>query len=239
MPFAWFMEQALYHPRHGYYSSGRARIGRAGDYFTSVSVGPLFGRLLAVQLAEIWERLGRPNEFTIVEQGAHGGELARDVLESMRVTEPECFAALRYNIVEPFPPLRERQLLVLQAFEEKVVWRNSLDELLQFCGVHFSNELIDAMPVHLVTWTGSEWLERHVAEEGFVDLPLSQPRLGERVGKIPLPLPAGYTTEINLHALDWIEAVAAKLTRGYIIATDYGFARDEFYAPHRTAGTYQ
>ncbi|PYL19091.1 MAG: hypothetical protein DMF41_10560, partial [Verrucomicrobia bacterium] len=86
--FAWFMQQALYHPEHGYYSSGRCAIGRHGDYFTNVSVGPLFGQLLAAQLAEIWGRLGNPDKFVVVEQGAHHGEFARDVLESARKQWP-------------------------------------------------------------------------------------------------------------------------------------------------------
>src|SRR3954469_11427111 len=76
--FEWFMDQALYHPTHGYYSSGRCSIGRRGDYYTSVSVGPLFGRLLGAQFAEMWNALGRPAAFTIVEQGAHDGTFARD-----------------------------------------------------------------------------------------------------------------------------------------------------------------
>ena len=76
--FDWFMEQALYHPQFGYYSSGKAQIGRKGDYFTNVSVGPLFGRMLAAQFAEMWELMGRPDDFTIVEQGAHHGEFAND-----------------------------------------------------------------------------------------------------------------------------------------------------------------
>src|ERR1700720_2881351 len=80
VPFDRFMEQALYHPEFGYYSSGQCQIGRHGDYFTNVSVGPLFGRLLAAQFAEMWEILGRPGDFTIVEQGAHEGEFAGDVL---------------------------------------------------------------------------------------------------------------------------------------------------------------
>src|SRR5919197_4251689 len=89
--FAWFMQQALYHPEHGYYSSGRAAIGRRGDYFTNVSVGPLFGQLLAAQFAEIWERLGRPQDFVIAEQGAHYGDFARDVLEFARERFPQFF----------------------------------------------------------------------------------------------------------------------------------------------------
>src|SRR5437016_10607968 len=98
--FAWFMQQALCHPEHGYYSSGRAAIGRHGDYFTNVSVGPLFGELLAAQFAEIWERLGKIDNFTLVEQGAHHGEFALDVLESAQRRFPKCFLALRYKIVE-------------------------------------------------------------------------------------------------------------------------------------------
>jgi len=74
--FARFMQQALYHPEHGYYSSGRCAIGRKGDYFTNVSVGPLFGELLAAQFAEMWERLDRVEDFTIIEQGAHDGQFA-------------------------------------------------------------------------------------------------------------------------------------------------------------------
>src|SRR3954468_4621272 len=94
--FAWFMEQALYHPELGYYSSGRARIGRRGDYFTNVSVGPLFGKILAAQFAEMWEVMDRPGDFTIVEQGAHNGDFARDVLEALRQRWPDFFVATRY-----------------------------------------------------------------------------------------------------------------------------------------------
>src|SRR6266571_4226237 len=87
--FAWFMEQALYHPEHGYYSSDRAEIGRGGDYFTNVSVGSLFGELLAAQFSEAWKLLGKIDNFVIVEQGAHHGEFARDVLESLQQRFPE------------------------------------------------------------------------------------------------------------------------------------------------------
>ena len=122
--FAWFMEQALYHPEHGYYSSGRCAIGRKGDYFTNVSVGPLFGQLLGAQLAEIWERLGKIDNFMIVEQGAHDGQFARDVLESVQKRSPEFFEALRYRIVEPFPIFQERQSRTLELFRDKIEWRS-------------------------------------------------------------------------------------------------------------------
>jgi SAM-dependent MidA family methyltransferase len=249
--FAWFMEQALYHPSHGYYSSGRAAIGRDGDYFTNVSVGPLFGQLLAAQFAEVWQRLGNPEiigarelfrSFIIVEQGAHHGEFARDLLEASRAGWPELFQAIRYLIIEPFPILQDRQSETLREFEEKVSWKKSLTDVDPFVGIHFSNELLDSMPVHLIVSTGRGWWEKFVAIERdkfvFVDQAIVDPALKARVALLP-ERAAGYETEVNLAALDWIDNVSAKLIRGYVIAIDYGFGRDEFYAPYRTSGTLQ
>ena len=251
VPFAWFMQQALYHPEHGYYSSGRCAIGRRGDYFTNVSVGPLFGRLLAAQFAEIWERLGKIDNFVLVEQGAHHGEFARDVLESARKRWPDFSAALRYRIIEPFPILQDRQLQTLTGFEDKVEWRDSIDALEPFSGVHFSNELLDAMPVHLIVSqrgrglgasTECAWLEKFVTLNGhmfgFVDQPIADQTLRDHLQKSPAQL-AGYQTEANLGALDWIDNLSRKLDRGYVLTIDYGYARDEFFAPHRSAGTLQ
>src|ERR1700758_2160412 len=132
--FAWFMHQALYHPEHGYYSSGRCAIGRKGDYFTNVSVGPLFGQLMVVQFAEIWEQLGKINNFVVVEQGADDGQFARDVLESAQAHAPDFFQVLRYRIVEPFPILQQRQSQILGTFPGKVEWQDSLEP---FTGIHF------------------------------------------------------------------------------------------------------
>src|SRR5438874_1188046 len=245
------MQQALYHPEHGYYSSGRCAIGRRGDYFTNVSVGPLFGQLLAAQFAEIWERLGKIDKFVLVEQGAHHGEFARDVLESARKRWPDFFAALRYRIVEPFPVLQDRQLQVLAGFEDKVEWRDSIDALELFTGVHFSNELLDAVPVHLIVSqrgtglsapTECTWLEKFVTLNGdmfvFVDQPIADQTLRDHLQKLPMR-PADYQTEVNLAALDWIDNLSRKLDRGYVLTIDYGYPRDEFFAPHRSAGTLQ
>ena len=204
--FAWFMKQALYHPEHGYYSSGRASIGRGGDYFTNVSVGPLFGQLLAAQFAQIWRRLGQIDNFIIVEQGAHHGDFARDVLEAVRKIQPEFFEALRYRIVEPFPVLQGRQSKTLVEFGERVQWRKSLGELEPFTGVHFSNELLDAMPADL--------------RGKLVGLDGEQLVLVER--------PPDKTGQTNRAALEWIDRLSTKLERGFAIAIDYGFARDEF-----------
>jgi len=227
--FAWFMHQALYHPEHGYYSSGCCAIGRAGDYFTNVSVGPLFGQLLCAQFIEIWERLGKIDNFVIVEQGADDGQFAGDVLESAQKRAPEFFAALRYRIVEPFPVLQECQQRTLEQFRSKVEW---LDSLQPFVGVHFSNELLDAMPVRLISGD----MEKLVDVEGdnfvFVERALSQGAAAS-LGAEALAKAAKLPTDgwaFNQPALEWIDDIAAKLQRGYIIAIDYGCLADEFQA---------
>ena len=200
--FAWFMQQALYHPEHGYYASGACAIGRAGDYFTNVSVGPIFGELLAAQFLEIWEQLNKIDDFTIVEQGAHDGQFARDVLEFTQKCAPEFFATLRYRIVEPFPRLQPQQRQTLQAFCHKVEW---CDALQTFSGVHFSNELLDAMPVRLVT----DGREKLVGLDGdrfaFVEQPLHEPIFDQA-------------------AIGWVDEVAANLQCGYVISIDYGYS---------------
>lgn len=240
--FEWFMEQALYHPEFGYYSSGRCAIGRRGDYFTNVSVGPLFGRLLAAQFIEMWEALGRPVDFVIVEQGAHQGDFARDVLEALRERAQDLFSTLRYWIVEPFPILRERQEEALRDFSEKVIWKKSLADLEPFCGIHFSNEFLDAMPVHLISHTEAGWQERYVVETGdgfgFLTAPIIDLELRRHLEKIQ-GAAATYETEVNLAALRWVESLAQKLKRGFVLTADYGYSRDEFYAPERSNGTLQ
>jgi SAM-dependent MidA family methyltransferase len=243
--FAWFMEQALYHPQLGYYSSGRCALGREGDYFTNVSLGPLFGQLLTAQFVESWTALGRPSHFTIVEQGAHHGDFARDVLRSAQERTPDFFNALHYWIVEPFPILQARQSETLRDFREKVIWKKSLKDLEPFCGIHFSNELLDAMPVHLIRKARSAgpWEERFVDESddgfGFVTRPMTDQQLQHYLEAIDGDLPPPYETEVNLVALEWIEILAQKLTQGYALVVDYGYAREDFYAPDRNKGTLQ
>lgn len=202
--FAWFMEQALYHPEHGYYSTDRAAIGRSGDYFTNVSIGPLFGQLLALQFLEIWQRMGKPEDFSIVEQGVHHGEFACDVLEFVRAQFPEFFSAIRYVVIEPFPKLQQRQTQTLERFGDQIRWRKSLDELEPFAGIHFSNELLDAMPINL--------------RDKRVGLERDQFYfIHATVDNVP-----------NRSQLDWVASVADKLNRGFVIAVDYGFPAAEF-----------
>ena len=236
-----FMARALYDPELGYYGSGHARVGRSGDFFTNVSVGPLFGRLLARQFAEMWQRLGEPANFTIVEQGANSGDFAADVLGGLRDVAPACFAATTVWLVEPLEKLREAQGARLRDFgPEKVRWAGALDDLPPFQGVHFSNELLDAFPVHRVCRRGERWVERCVdfQEERFVfvDAEITSPELVAHLARLPA-VPPDFETEVNLTVAPWLAEAAAKLCAGFLLAIDYGYSRGEYYRPERSSGT--
>jgi SAM-dependent MidA family methyltransferase len=259
--FARFMELALYHPDHGYYASGRANIGRRGDFFTNVSVGSLFGKLLAVQFAEIWEKLRRPDDFKIIEQGAHDGVFAADVLSALRQSAGDCYAATSYCIAEPFPIWRERQQKNLREFAKKTSWVASVEEIAPFVGIHFSNELFDSLPVHLIVSGGvangaTVWNEKFVGlEHGLSACAFSGVELRSTnapfafvtasVSRPHLPLhhlgffPTGFEAEVNLAAPKLMSEIAAKLLRGLILTIDYGFSRTEFYSLHRSQGSLQ
>jgi SAM-dependent MidA family methyltransferase len=125
-----------------------------------------------------------------------------------------------------------------------MTWRKSVSDLDSFTGVHFSNELLDSMPVRLINRDGNEdWKERLVDRAGdafdFVTRPIDDEKLRRHLEKVPRSGDGPYETEVNLAALDWIESVACKLTRGFVLAVDYGYPRAEFYAAERTRGTLQ
>ena len=243
--FARFMELALYHREHGYYASGRASIGRHGDFFTNVSIGPLFGKLFATQFAEVWQKLERPAAFRIVEQGAGDAIFAADVLRALRQSHRKCFDAASYLIVEPFPIWRERQKKNLREFGEKISWIESIKDLQPFVGIHFSNELFDSLPVHLIVSSGvtqgaTVWNEKLVLSDGdrfaFTTRAASSAQL--QVDRLGFP-PTDFETELNLAAPELMRQIAAKVLQGVILVIDYGFIREEFYARHRNKGTLQ
>ncbi|MBD2429627.1 MULTISPECIES: class I SAM-dependent methyltransferase [Fischerella] len=146
--FATYMDMALYHPDYGYYSTQAVNIGKRGDFFTSVHLGPDFGELLAEQFVQMWEILGQPVPFSLVEMGAGQGHLALDILNYLKSRYPNFFAALQYIIVEKSPILRQEQQQRLQEFTVQI--KSSLEEILSnsIIGCFFSNELVDALPVH-------------------------------------------------------------------------------------------
>ncbi|MEO8891247.1 MAG: SAM-dependent methyltransferase, partial [Coleofasciculaceae cyanobacterium] len=154
--FAEYMDLVLYHPEQGYYATGAVNIGSEGDFFTSPHLASDFGELLAEQFAEMWEILGRPTLFTLVEMGAGQGLLAADVLGYLQRRHPDCFEALEYLIIEKAAGLIAQQKRLLEPLSFPVRW-TSLAEVTENSikiGCFFSNELVDALPVHLVVKDG-------------------------------------------------------------------------------------
>jgi len=246
MTFRDFMEMALYHPRHGYYRSPREKMGRAGDFLTSPEVHPLFGHMVGRQLAEMWEVMGSPARFDLLEMGAGNGLLARDLLRWAQRLHPAFFEAMTYRIAETSPALVERQRQTLEALGlrlgRKVTWEPGEAPVSgSVSGCLLSNELVDSFPVHRVAVEGGELLEVHVVwQEGRFQEelgPLSTPELGayfERLGLLP---GEGCRAEVNLAALVWMRRVAAALARGFAITFDYGHEAGHLYAPWRRDGT--
>jgi SAM-dependent MidA family methyltransferase len=237
--FARFMEEALYHPLYGYYSTERTRIGRAGDFFTNVSVGDLFGEILAGQFVELFGLLGAPERFKLLEQGAENAQLSKDVLKAL-TAEPKS-AGWEYWIVEPSVKKKASQKAHLGKTSIPVHWITDLESINPVSGIIFCNELLDALPCHLIEHDGEKWNEMWVEEKSgifaFVRRPIEDENLAERTECLPRPPITPYRTEVNLAALDWIKSAARALTRGLILVIDYGFPRQELYAPLRTEGT--
>jgi SAM-dependent MidA family methyltransferase len=248
--FREFMAMALYHPHHGYYCSPREKMGREGDYLTSPDVHPMFGWLVGKQIGEMWEAIGRPQPFTIVEMGAGGGALARDILDWARRHAPEFFACLEYRLVELSEELAARQRRVVQstlAEDEalgKAAWLPSLDAITEgsIVGCFLSNELVDAFPVHRVTVRGGRLLEAYVRwRDGQFEEqlgPPSTPALAEYFRRLGLLPGEDCEAEVNLDATDWMTAVARALGRGFVMTFDYGYSADQLYAPWRRQGTF-
>lgn len=238
--FAEFMEAALYDPLQGYYASGKARIGGSGDFVTAVSSGPLFGRLLARQFHEMWTLLGSPSSWVLVEQGAFDGHLCCDILEGLQKDAPLCFEATNIHLVEPFSHFQLRQATTLKIFAPKITWHRSLATLPEFTGVHYSNELLDAFPFHIVRRAEKHWLELKVTTQGgslaFAPHPISDPALRSRTQELPAA-EAGFTSEVCLTHREWLQELRRKLISGWVIAFDYGMSQDEFFTPHRKDGT--
>jgi len=228
MRFSRFMELALYDHAEGYYASGKAVVGRDGDFFTNISLGPVFGEILAAQFLEMWEILGRPRDFTLVEQGANDGRLAADVLDGLAGTP---LAEPRLIIIEPFAPLREKQQARLAG--RRVEWVEAPEHLPNFTGVHFSNELFDALPFDIIKSRSGRWeLQRvQILDNAFRLEPAE-------VLDLNWPAPSeDFVSEIRVGQHELLSTISSRLQRGFLLAIDYGMTRDELLAPHRSNGT--
>lgn len=245
----------MYCPDYGYYEKDKDITGRRGDFYTSVSTGSLFGELLAFQFAEWLEGEAKSEEVTvsIVEAGAHDGQLAKDILTWLRERRKEIFGRLEYWIIEPSARRREWQRESLGQFGKVVRWSAQMSELETLVqsapAIIFSNELLDAMPVRRMCWDAKEkkWFELGVGMEAGR---FAWRRMDEDPGsalqfafhnldveELQDVLPHGFITEINTSAEKWWGEAAGILKRGKLLTIDYGLMAEEFFVPERREGT--
>jgi len=238
--FAEFMRECLYHPEHGYYS--RAGAGRFGDYYTSVDVHPIFGRLLARQLAEMWELLGSPRPFVVVEAGAGVGRLAGHILDFAARELPAFYAALECVAVERSAARRARhaERLSVHGAAGRISSAAEIPAAIPN-GCIFSNELLDALPAHRVAMERGELREIYVGMDGdnFVEIlrEPSTPQLAEYFREQGIVLEEGWQAEVCLEACEWIESAGRAVQRGFVLTIDYGHEARALYDERHNRGT--
>jgi len=252
IPFVRFMELALYHPQFGYYMRQPDRvdhgpIGWSGDFYTSADVHPILGRAIATQARQMDKLLGSPTPFMIVEMGAGKGLFARDCLAAIHADQDDFASRVRYVLIERSPAMRELQRENLAPWFNKpglVTWVECLDGLApqSVTGLFFSNELVDAFPVHRIQVKTGQTEELYVdyRDGRFVDCskPLSTAALSHYLQHLNVTWPEGYRTEVNLLAMDWMEQVARRMDRGFVMTIDYGHTAQDLYGPERREGTF-
>jgi SAM-dependent MidA family methyltransferase len=244
LDFADYMAAALYEPRLGYYARGTRQVGRGGDFFTSVSVGPLFGQLLARRFMRQWRHSGSPARWRVIECGAHDGTLAADILSALAELEPSALAALEYAIPEPLALLQTAQRETLKKHIDQVRFVTHAGELAAdpLPGIAFGNEVLDALPCHLVEYRGGKWFELDVTLDNadrlvFIWNEIHNEPLKRTLEPLGMDFPDGYRTEIRTCYRDFLAPLAAALSSGLMIWVDYGFPRQDYYHPGRTEGT--
>ncbi len=239
IPFARYMELALAHPAHGYYASGRGAPGREGaDFLTAPETSPYFGRCLAVQVAECWRLLGAPPSFTVREHGAGTGALARSLLDALRETEPDAYAATTYWLDDLSASSLARARSAVASHAEHVAWGAPEAGMIEI-GVVLANEFVDALPVHRVRGENGDLHEAFVAWDDdratFAEewgMP-STPALARMLAEEGVILRGGQIGEICLAAAPWLDGVAHRLGKGYVIIIDYGDVAPALYRPGR------
>jgi SAM-dependent MidA family methyltransferase len=240
IPLAEFMRECLYHPEFGYYS--RKDAVRFADFYTSVDVHPIFGRLLARQLAEMWEILGRPADFWAVEVAAGTARLAAQVLDFTARELRPFYDALRYVAVEQSAARRGEHAKMLSAHISRGRAISAAELPAEIpVGCIFSNELIDALPVHRVVVRQQTLREVYVAAAGAELVeelgPLSTDELESYFNKQGITLREGQYAEAGLEACRWIVEAGKRLGRGFVLTVDYGREAAELYDERHMRGT--
>ena len=242
--FADFMAACLYEPGLGYYTSPGRKVGAEGDFYTSISVHAAFGRVIAREIAQMWRCMTSSDTFTLVECGAGNGRLACDILDYLMEREALLYNKLNLVLIEKEPTLESAQREMLTTHSDKVTWL-SPEEFssgrFTFSGCLYSNELIDALPVHRVLMTSEGLQEIYVTlkDGDFCEEngPLSTKAINDHLSRITIELHPGQQAEINLAAPIWLTEASRALDTGFILTIDYGFPASELFAPHRTRGT--
>lgn len=244
MTFAAFMEACLYEPELGYYTSSGRKVGAEGDFYTSISVNAVFGRVIAREIAQMWRCMGKPGAFTVVECGAGNGRLACDIIDYLLAQEPEFYSAITLVLVEKEPSLKTAQIALLEKHADRLQWvapEEFASGSFKFSGCLYSNELIDAMPVHRVLM-GAEHLQEiyvSVKDGEFSEElgELSNPDILAYFEQLGVKLHSGQQAEVNLAAIKWISTVSKALENGFVMTIDYGYPALELYSPHRKLGS--
>jgi SAM-dependent MidA family methyltransferase len=243
--FEAFMEMALYFPALGYYTKDTARVGRSGDFYTSSHLHPIFGAMVGRQMEEMWDFMGRPDPFRIVEMGAGMGYLANDMLGYLnsrgagQKREGIFCERLRYSIVELNPSMKAQQQILLRDYSDKIQWFSSVNELEPGTGCFLSNELLDAFPVRMVE-KDEELMEIYVSAKNdeLVEIKLScGDDIREYFRQFDVELPEGYRTEVNLRLKDWVTNISDRVSKGFLLTIDYGYPAWDYYSGERNRGT--
>jgi len=241
IPFAEYMEACLYHPEFGYYMRAGNRQDR--DYYTSPSLHPIFGKLIARQLCEMWMLLGNPESFQLVELAAADGLLAAHILDCAATNLPDFYGALRYVCVEISAPRRDSAAKRLEhhLWNGRASMQTELPALIP-AGCVLSNEFFDALPVHVVEWDGTRLLEIYVdcdASGRFHERleNASLPDISVYFAEMGVEFVAGQRAEAGLSACRWMKDIGTRLGRGFVLTVDYGHEAAELYHARRVRGT--
>lgn len=248
--FEQYMQMALYEPGLGYYSAGSSKFGESGDFVTAPEISPIFSRCLARQCQQVLSEtsFSEVSSACILELGPGTGVMAIDILRELELNHslPKI-----YYMLEPSADLRQRQQLnvknAIPHLKERIVWLDHLPEK-KIDGIILANEVIDAMPVKRIVFDGGveecvvacelesddqirfQWLRKEVAPKLESALQMILDELREEI-------PAPYITEINLNIKPWLNSLNDVLNKGLILISDYGYPRQEFFHPQRSAGT--
>ncbi len=239
IPFAAFMDWALFDPEGGYYASGRVQVGEdRGDFTTAPHLTPVFARCLSRLAVRLDEALGHPSPFVLIEGGPGEGRLAADLLDALRVREPRLYDRLRYAPDERSAALAGRQAAAWTGHRDKVAVLAAIEDAQ---GLYFSNELLDAFPVHRLVRKAGTLQEIYVDWDGsrFREVmgPPSRAECAAELAADGFDAAEGCEVEVNLGVTEWLQGVGKRLARGCVVTVDYGDEARRLYGPHRPQGT--